>query len=113
MSTLIHNSNRNRDVNSSRKVTDALYYFILRNKLAKRRIRKLLKKNNYSEAQHVFDTQIIYPNKINNQLLQAHIIKFAKGNQAYLDNLESLYKQYPDDVLVATTYANALINLIV
>lgn len=88
-------------------------YFFLRNRLTYRRIRKLLKKKNHVEALHIFNTQIMYPNKIENQILLARIIQVAKGNQAYLDNLESLYQQHPNDILVATTYANALINLIV
>lgn len=86
-------------------------YFFLRNRLAYRRIRKLLKKKDHEEALHIFNTQIMYPNKIENQILKIRIIRLSEGDTVYLNKLEDLYNQYPDNILVATSYANALINL--
>lgn len=89
---------------------NVVIYFFLRNRLVYRRIRKLLKKKNHIEALHIFNTQIMYPNTIENQLLKISIIRLSEGDTVYLNKLEELYDQYPDNILVATSYAKALIN---
>ena len=67
--------------------------------------------NEPDDALSTFDKYLINHDSIANQLLLARIYQIKEGNEDYLNRLEHLYEQYPDDISVALTYANSLINL--
>ncbi len=101
-----------------RKWKDAIYtlkqgliYFPNRENLAKQLISQLLQYNEPDEALRVYQQYIVNPDNIANKLLLTRIYQIKEGNQCYLEQLEDLYQQYPDDISVALTYANALITL--
>lgn len=69
-----------------------------------------LKYNEPNKALMHFKNNISDPESVKNQLLLARIYQIKHSNADYVDRLEILYQQYPDDIDVALTYANALIN---
>ncbi len=101
-----------------RKWKDAIYtlqqgliHFPSKENLAKQLISQLLQYNEPDEALRVYQQYIVNPDNIANKLLLTRIYQIKEGNQCYLEQLENLYQQYPDDISVALAYANALITL--
>ncbi len=101
-----------------RKWKDAIYalqqgliHFPSKENLVKQLISQLLQYNEPDEALSIYQQYIVNPENIANQLLLARIYQVKESNQYYLEQLEMLYKKYPDDISVALTYANALITL--
>ncbi len=89
----------------------ALLRFPTREHIARQLIDGYLIYNEPEDALSVFHQYLGNHESISNQLLLARIYQIQHGNGYYLDMLEELYEKYPDDVSVAITYANALINL--
>lgn len=88
-----------------------LLRFPTRENVAKQLIDSYLIYNEPEDALSVFHQYLGNHESISNQLLLARIYQIQHGNGCYLDILEALYEKYPDDISVAITYANSLINL--
>ncbi len=89
----------------------ALLHFPKQEHIARQLINSYLIYNEPEDALSIFNQYLGNHDSIANQLLLARIYQIQHGNGYYLDMLEALYEKHPEDISVAITYANALINL--
>ena len=89
----------------------ALLHFPKQEHIARQLINSYLIYNEPEDALSIFNQYLGNHDSITNQLLLARIYQIQHGNGYYLDTLEALYEKHPEDISVAITYANALINL--
>lgn len=89
----------------------ALLHFPKQEHIARQLINSYLIYNEPEDALSIFNQYLGNHDSITNQLLLARIYQIQHGNGYYLDMLEALYEKHPEDISVAITYANALINL--
>lgn len=66
--------------------------------------------NEPDKALQVFKERFLSSHSISHKLLLARIHQLKHGNAYYMDILEKLYGEYPNDISVAITYANALVT---